>query len=332
MQPQPEAPYPWQQRQWQQLLLGQQTGRLAHALLLVGPVGVGKSRFASLLAAALLCQAPSASGIACGSCKSCQLLAAGSHPDLQEIQPAEEGKAILVDQIRELERFQGLKALYRNKVVVIAPAEAMNINAANALLKTLEEPTAETTLLLVSPRPQSLLPTLRSRCQRITFPPTAEAEAVNWLVAQGVAEPVRMLAIAGGAPLAALALANGDSMAQRQQAFREWVAITLGREDPVEVAGRWANEGAGLRLAWLYHWIGDLVRSKSQLSLRDPTLADGLHDMLERVDFSEIFSRLDGVQRGLREVSAPFNTQLLLEEILLPWAPTRRSSSTRIDS
>ncbi|MDP9032838.1 MAG: DNA polymerase III subunit delta', partial [Pseudomonadota bacterium] len=139
--------YPWQDSLWQQL-----AGRAqhAHAYLLHGPVGIGKRALAERLMASLLCQRPN--GLeACGECKSCMLLKAGSHPDNYLLEPEEADKAIKVDQVRDLVSFVVQTAqMGGRKVVLIEPVESMNINAANALLKSLEEPSGDTVLLLVS--------------------------------------------------------------------------------------------------------------------------------------------------------------------------------------
>ena len=159
--------YPWQENLWQQL-----AGRAqhAHAYLLHGPAGIGKRALAERLMARLLCLSPSGLD-ACGNCKSCHLLAAGTHPDNFVLEPEEADKPIKVDQVRELVEFVVQTAqLGGRKVVLLEPAEAMNLNAANALLKSLEEPSGNTVLLLISHQPSRLLPTIKSRCVQQACP------------------------------------------------------------------------------------------------------------------------------------------------------------------
>jgi len=168
------SPYPWQRPLWQGLLDRLRDGRLPHALLLSGPAGMGKQEFASRFSRAILCDSPNEDGSACGQCRGCQLMQAGSHPDYLLVAPEEEGKAIGIDAVRELARFQALKSQYgRQRVIQLQPADALNPNSANALLKTLEEPAGDTILLLTTDRPMALLPTIRSRCQKIIFRPMA---------------------------------------------------------------------------------------------------------------------------------------------------------------
>lgn len=158
--------YPWQQAQWQSVLQQLQADRLPHALLLAGPSGLGKRSFANALAAHALC----VKHTACGQCRSCLLLNASNHPDLLELQPEAEGKAIKIEQVRELVTELGQTAQQGSyQVVVIEPAEAMNKAGANALLKTLEEPPGPVIFLLISHQPATIPATIRSRCQRLNF-------------------------------------------------------------------------------------------------------------------------------------------------------------------
>lgn len=157
--------YPWQTSNWQNLASSQQNKRLAHGLLLHGPKGIGKKAFAVDFAHWLLCEQPSTDK-ACGQCKSCQLIKAESNPDLLYLQPEEEGKAIKVDQIRELINKISLTGHGQGyRVIIISPADALNINASNSLLKTLEEPPENTVLILISDKPSKLMATIRSRTQ-----------------------------------------------------------------------------------------------------------------------------------------------------------------------
>lgn len=225
---------------WQQALATtwlERRERFAHAWLIHGLPGIGKRQFALAAAASLLCEEP-VKGLACGHCSACLWVAGGNHPDLRRIRPdaiaLEEGdgspagdederatgsakkapsKDIRVDQLRELGAWFNT-ATHRGgwRVAVLYPARAMNLIAANALLKVLEEPPAHTIFLLVADAPDRLLPTLVSRCRRLPLPVPTKQESLAWLAAQGVAEPEQWLAAAGGAPLRARELAqSGES-------------------------------------------------------------------------------------------------------------------------
>lgn len=320
-----KAPYPWQQAQWQQLQQRHQQQRLPHALLLEGPAGMGKLHFAEALAQSLLCEQPQNHGEACGGCRSCRLFVAGSHPDYRPVQPEEEGKAITVDAIRKIAHYQAQKAQYgRYQVVMIEPAEQMNLNAANALLKTLEEPTAQTLLILVSAASSRLLPTIRSRCQSLLFrTDSARAPGLDWLRAQNTEiDAEHLLAMAGGAPLAALELSESDLLAQRTEVFEAFEGLTLGRLDPVATAQDWQSYDLQWLLNLLYGWIADLIRLKSvqggtDLSLDNPDLQQRLQPLVEQVDLAKLYKRLDKLQSVKGLSHKQLNKQLMLEDLLL---------------
>lgn len=219
--------------------------RFAHAWLIHGLSGIGKTRFALAAAAALLCERPQ-SGLACGHCAACQWFALGNHPDLRRIRPdaiaalegadtepaettnaAGEGNAqkktlskdIRVDQLRQLHTWFNT-ATHRGgfRVAVIYPAESMNTITANALLKVLEEPPAHTVFLMVADAPDRLLPTLVSRCRRLPLAVPPKPWCVEWLYEQGVETPDLWLDAAGGAPLKAL-----DAAQQHDSPCPDWL-------------------------------------------------------------------------------------------------------------
>ena len=213
---------PWQHDAADALLASRE--RWPHALLLTGAAGIGKRQLAFELGRALLCESPRPDGHACGACPGCHYVAVGQHPDIRIVEPIEvddDGVAkpvewIAVKHIRALTAWAQLTSHRRvAKVAVIVPAERMNTEAANALLKTLEEPPAGTFLMLVSAAPGRIPATVRSRCRRMVAPWPDTAAARMWLAAQDVPNPEALLAQAAGAPLAALALADPAYQAER---------------------------------------------------------------------------------------------------------------------
>lgn len=288
--PYPFHPYAWQQVFWRQLdeLLVEQ--RLPHALLLSGADGIGKERFAKAFAARLLCQSPRDS-VACGQCKSCSLLAAGTHPDfmwltLETDDKGKTAKAIKVDQVREVVEFAAKSSQMAGwRVVVITPAHLLNVQAANALLKTLEEPGRETALMLVTSQPLSLMPTLRSRCQQRPLPVPTEAEALAWLVPQtGDEERARLLlALSRGAPLAALALQEADWFSQREALLRDLMQLGQQRQTALATAQRWHGLGAEALLKALLSLMDDMVAA-----------ASGVAGVVKHRDLAPIIGRMAG--------------------------------------
>lgn len=317
---------PWQQTEWASVHARVQQQRLPHALLLTGMTGLGKQIFARAFAAALLCRTPDAQGLACGQCRSCALLAAGSHPDYLEVTPEEPGKAIKIDQVRALTVSLGLTSQYNGyKIALLAPAEAMNRAAANSLLKTLEEPRSDTVLCLCSDEPTRLPATIRSRCQGISLHPPEPAAAMPWLCAEtglGEEEAGLLLSLTGGAPLAARALAEEGVLDRRQALLQALQGVAAGTHDPVAVAQTWLKPGLDQPLYWLYRWVTDMIRLQqdAQAPIRNRDQRAALQDLGERVDLHWLFRYLDVLHEALRAARGQANAQLLLESLLSPWA------------
>ncbi len=315
-------PYPWLQEIWNQLQKARAAQRLPHALLFTGSAGLGKRALADLLVASLLCETPDADGRPCGTCRGCQLMQAGTHPDFHRIEPEEPGKAIRIDAIREYIGKEGLTSHAGGyKVVLIEPAEAMNQAAANSLLKTLEEPSGTALILLLSSRPTSLPATIRSRCQRITFPVPPQESAVGWLRGRvGEQDPVALLQLAHGAPLLALRLAEGDVLQLRQRILKEFTALVAGKQDPVTLAGRWEKQDPAQLLQWISGWVIDILRLKADgnpPAMIDRQAQRELQAAAVQLDARRLFAVLDRAYRAIQALDGTLNIRLLLEELLL---------------
>jgi DNA polymerase-3 subunit delta' len=209
---------PWHESAWNSALRALEAGRQHHALLIEGLPGSGRGAFAEALARRVLCDAGQAVG-ACGDCKSCELMRAGSHPDYLLVGPEEEGKAIGINAVRSAMGFINVTASFgARKVLLIQPAERLTTAAANAFLKSLEEPAVGTLILLVAARGHPLPATIRSRCQRVRLPEPEPAVAAAWLQqrlghdksAADSATAEQLLALFPGRPLLALRHSEGD--------------------------------------------------------------------------------------------------------------------------
>ena len=239
--------YPWQQKQWRLLQQAVTDKRLGSAYLLTGPQGMGINQFARGLSASLFCKQAGAEGEPCHHCKACILMQAGNHPDLLLISPEEEGKQIKVQQIRELIDFVSLKSQYEGyKIVIITPADAMNRNAANTLLKVLEEPPGLVLFLLLTHRPHGLPVTVRSRCQQVYFAPVHDASAIAWLRTQldDRFDIETELRTARGAPLAALYRCENDVSSIQDEIIADLTGLLTASIDPVAIADKWNRYGA----------------------------------------------------------------------------------------
>jgi DNA polymerase III subunit delta' len=237
--------------------------RFPHALLLYGADGLGKRSFAAWLTCAVLCDASSGGELkCCGQCASCTLIKAGSHPDLLWVAPEEDKQQVSIDQVRAAtERLTQTSYRRGYKVAVIEPAHQMTPGAANSVLKTLEEPAAKSLLILITSRPSALLPTVRSRCQKVTIARPPRTAVAAW-VEQESGRPLdaSLLEFAGAAPLRALEYADGRFAALNEQMQKSLGALLSAQADVTQVAAEWEKEGLADRLTWLDLWLGSLAR------------------------------------------------------------------------
>jgi len=287
-----QAPYPWQEHRWQQLLGVWRQGRLPHALLLGGPEGSAIREFACAFSTLLLCAHGAVADQSCGSCKSCVLVKAGTHPDLHTVASEAPGKAIKVDQIRELDNMAALKPHSGSiKCVILEPAEAMNLSATNSLLKTLEEPAADTFLFLVCYQPSLLAITLRSRCLCVDMRASAPT-ALPWLEQKmGQQRQLRsLLAQTNKAPLKVLEMAKKSGLKQWTDVFEDLEGVMSGQKDPVAVAEQWNKQEPNQLFFCLAKWLQIMIRTK-------------LSDMLPSWMDSDLRQRLVRVAKSRRAVS-----------------------------
>lgn len=311
-------PLPWQMEHWQRLLKQIAAQQLPHALLLAGPPAVGKRNFATALGATLLCLAPGVdTGVACGQCRTCLLRRAGTHPDAHWLAPEETGKMIKIDQIRAVVEFVAQTAQQGGrKVIVLEPAEAMNRSSANALLKTLEEPAGAASLILISDAPGRLLPTIRSRCQRIDFPVPPQAAVREWLHARvGDAERLDIaIAEAGGRPMLASTLLDGVESDQRRELATEFEQALAGRLSIATLAERWQQ------LSWLVllEWLATRVAAALRTQLAGMPALDGAVARLAQADAEALFALNDHLRDRLNQArnGSNLNPQLAIEVIL----------------
>ena len=298
--------------------------RLPHALLIAGGPGIGKTGFTLALAQALLCEAldDDAPLAACGRCLACRWFAAGHHPDFQAIGlqlPGEDKPAteIAIDRIRELDGFARLSPFRGGRrIIVIDPADALNVASSNALLKLLEEPGPATHLLLVATRADRLMATIRSRTQRIDLARPGADEAAAWLTAEaGLADDqARMLlGWAGGAPLHARALADPAVMA----AHRSWLAAIAALPDTsiVTAAEAFGTADIAISHGLLLRWVTDLARV--QAGARPaffPDAIERLQRLAGRCTAAGLSLAVQALQRQGTLVRHPLNPRLFLEQ------------------
>jgi DNA polymerase-3 subunit delta' len=306
---------PWHAAHWSRLQARRQRDALPHALLLCGVSGLGKRAFARRFVNGLLCS-DSRDGDACGRCRSCLLIDAGSHPDVVALsfglrKDGTPRTEIVVDQIRELSTRLAMRSQLGGwQIATIDPADAMNPAAANALLKTLEEPAAQTMLILLADSPWRLPQTIRSRCQRIEFQLPETAVALAWLQAEGVVDAPAALAAAGGNPGLAAAWAGAGALEQRAEVRKDLKALAAGRGQPTDMVKHWLDDEPAQRLWFAAQAAADELRARALQD--DPPLGSAL-------DGETLASWYDMVNRTRESLRGPLRADLLLLELLAQW-------------
>ena len=327
--------YTWQKNDWSRLQ--ELRKRPPHGLLFKGSKGIGKFDLAMQFAQSLLCERPNESGFACGQCPSCHWFSQGSHPDFRLLQSealsldGEESddvksvsgkkpsKQISVEQVRGLADFCSMSAHQGGRrVVVIHPAEAMNTNAANALLKNLEEPPPGLLFILVSHKPQQLLPTILSRCLSFVLPAPDAASATRWLAQQGVKNPAEALAASGFAPLQAVQLdeqLGGEERDKLLRAVRQPAAL-----DVFALAEALQKTEQVVVVQWLQQWSYDLSSMKLAGKLRYHPGEEAVIKKLVEPIAPLNLARLQGYLQGAkREARHTLNPKLFLESLLFSY-------------
>jgi len=337
--------YPWQTSAWQQLQPWRQ--RLPHAILFHGPEGTGKAAFAERFAQALLCEAPAQDGQPCDQCASCNWFAQYNHPDYRRLRPEaldEDGaadgepvddaadgkksgkaaktpsKEIKIDQVRALGDFMNVSTHRQGlRVILLYPAETLNTAAANALLKTLEEPPPNTVFLLVSHSLDRLLPTILSRCRKFALPMPLQEQALAWLRQQGIDDADVWLAGQGGAPLAAQAMAQAELRETMDEFLR--VLARPATEAALKAAEKLQKTPVSDLVAWQQRWLYDLFSFKLAGSIRYyPRYRKELAALAQQARTADLLRALKAARDRPAIPEPPFSARPFTGDMLLEYA------------
>lgn len=323
---------PWLAPQIAQLRRARTANRYPTGLLIQDERGAGGEALARFAAQLALCREPDAP---CERCRDCRLFGASQHPDFLELHPIEDSKLIRVEQVRELSEQLVLTAHGGGATVaLISPADSMNANAANALLKSLEEPRPGVTLILVSAIPSRLPATILSRCLRLRVAAPARAASVAWLERhKGPGPWAGVLEVLGEAPFEALAADPAELASLKAETDRSLSDALAGRLDIPGTAERWGRgESLGLRLACLETWItariDDAVGARRQSSeLRSSAhLPGAASDM----NIAVLLRMLDGIYELRRLRLTSINRSLALEQLLWQLQRARPRAAARV--
>lgn len=287
----------WQSEQFQLLWRAKNDNRLPHALLFTGLKGTHKAALAQGFCAALLCQQVTAQGKPCGQCQSCRLIAGRVHPNVLWVEPEKAEVAIKVDQIRAVNDFINHTSLQgEHRIVIIHPADEMNISAANALLKTLEEPSTGALLILINDQRGRLPATILSRCQRVLFPPPTRDQALVWLTNQ----PSRL------------------------DLFQTLIRLAEGKGDPIKSASELQNNDPLQLLDCFLSWVVDLLRlqlNSDSDNLINKDFSQQLMELKQKTQLKKNIKLMEYVQHLRTQLceGINFNKQLMLESLFIEW-------------
>lgn len=313
----------WADTQRRFFLEAKKQNRLGHAYLLSGIKGLGKLSFAEEISQWLMCLNLQKER-ACQECQACQLYNANTHPDFYRLKLEEDSAQIKIDQVREVIGFcVQTNQISAYKIVVIEQAEKLNTAAANALLKTLEEPGSQTVLFLVTHQWTKLPATIRSRCQQVQFYPPSEEISMDWLLKQGIAEDDAkvLLNLAGKAPLAAYELYETDFLAKRRQWFSEWVNWQIGKISISQVLKTWSSISLLDLLMQMQTWYADICKLQQGIGTEQIYNQDFLETLSKLNDKAVIKSAWQAYQEVLKsylafQASPNLNAELILADLL----------------
>lgn len=314
--------YPWQSQQWDYFVKLMQAGRMPHAVLIAGSTGIGKSAFAKYLSHYLLCQKNQQISHPCGSCKTCLLMKAGTHPDFSYVQSEKEEGPISVDNIRGLiEKLHLTLHFDGYKVAFIDAAERMNMNAFNALLKTLEEPPSDTVIILVSSAAPQLSATIRSRCHLLQMHTPDKESALKWLQTNnGQGDWERLLVLAKGAPLQALHLIDTDLSDQRIRLLKEFLGLAENSSQPLAAITGFDSISVIQMIEWLQGVILDIMRLKSAkepITLENPDFYRALLALAPRLEVPLLLEFWDWLAGRKQIFDIGLNRRLFVEDIFI---------------
>ncbi len=318
---------PWQAEQRKLIERLRVAGRVPHAMLMSGPRHIGKRLFSTSIAQLLLCREPK-DGVACDQCDDCHYFRAGTHPDYRLVAP-EDSKLIRVDQIRELIEWAGQTAQRSGRrVVQVVPAEQMNLNAANALLKCLEEPGEATVFLLVSDMPGRLLPTIRSRCRHVDLPVPYHEVSLDWLSKclpdHSREELAQLLSISGGAPLAVTEVLSEEFLVRRKEIAAAIGALLRG-DNPLQVARPFTRGDPDADLWICYSLFADALRlamSGDLVNVRNRDLDEVVELAAKTMPVDGLVKSVDAIARDRRAAASSGNPNLamLFESLMIELA------------
>lgn len=319
--------YPWLNDTWRRVWQQCQADRLPHALMLTGMRGLGKLAFARHLSASLLCGAVDEAGNPCGQCHDCRLIANEVHPSFLNIVPEKANQAIKIDQVRLANEFAFQSTLKgKTRVILFDPADQLNLNAANALLKTLEEPAPDVIMILICHQAGRLPATIQSRCQQLIFNPPPKTAALDWLLAQNIQAAIPLtvlLNLAHGAPLQAVQLA-AEEWETRRKFYDALLSLARREGDALTYAEQFQKQELSLLLDLNISLLTDFMRVKLGVNADTILNSDRISDvktLVSKTNLSLLSTFMAQCSTWQKQLWAGFqlNKTLILETLFYRW-------------
>lgn len=319
----------WHFSSWEKINSARKNGKLPHALLITGEQGVGKKLFSDQLSQSLLCKSPT-NLEACNNCSACKTYLSGAHPDFLEIDLLEDKQQISVDQIRKITTFLNKSRSFdAYKVVLIQNVDRLNLNASNSLLKSLEEPTKQTILILVSSQYSQLLATVKSRCQRLMIPTPSFEDGFEWLNSQSddnndekSKELIkRKLILSSNKPLQALDLTE-DDLEQHDDFLNDLILLSKAQINLLHVAKKWEPYEFKTLLDWQLRYLQNNI--KSHLTNINYNEINELNDCIDKSSYWHLYKDLLHLKQT---VHTSVNTLMSIENMLLLWQQANRPTT-----
>lgn len=315
--------YSWHKPVWDQFSKARQRDHLPHALLLSGEEGIAKVKLANNMVKSLLCTAPvsknSINYMPCNSCQACKTYDSDANPDYLHIDLLESKQQIGIDQVRLIANFLNYtRSLSQQRVVLLNPANRMNIHAANSLLKSLEEPTQDTVIILISSQPESLLATIKSRCQLLHIPLPTKHQALDWLQKHKpeLENPQKALQIAHGKPLIAANIDN-EIINNYEELAGDILDCCLENKSITELAKKWEKGDIKQLLDWQIIWLQEYLKNA-------PIISDKHNKIKEKLTTSQKWSLYQALIEQKKLVHTSVNTLMFIENMLLLWLKASR--------
>ncbi|MEH6455402.1 MAG: DNA polymerase III subunit delta' [Cocleimonas sp.] len=318
--------YPWHQSTWQKFIQARTKNHLPHAILLSGEEGIAKFPLAKRMAKSLLCMNTVSNATdACNQCQSCKTYESGANPDFTQITLLEDKQQIGVDQIRALSEFLNYSRSYNtNRVVILNPVERMNLNAANSLLKSLEEPSAHTVIILVTAKINQLLPTIKSRCQLFNVATPSKTDSVHWLQQQSQqnqessVDVEAALEITGNKPLKAITISQED-LDSRNQFFHDLSSVISQNISITEMAKKWEKHDVETLLNWQILLIQKAIKHSLSTVKTTDNSSTSNNPLTKHLSAEDHWHLYQNLIKQKQYIHTSVNSLMFVENMIMLW-------------